>query len=163
MSIKYSYDELRKFIEDKIKELRKEIEYYEGILKVLDEVSKTPTRREEKRVKEEVITLKDSDGNIVTTIAVTPTRIRVMPLIKLRDDHPLIKSFLLKFLEEKKASSTAKVSRYDVKSANNNISEIVIEGNFNEYFIIELEAALMHIINSISKEGIGLNTTHNHF
>lgn len=150
--MKYSYDDLRKIIEEKIKELRRELEIYESMLRVLEKVSKTPEKGEDKKLKEDVITLKDSEDNIVATITVTPTKIKVVPLVKLDSEHRLIRSYLVKFLEEKKASSIGKVVRYDIKSSDKYVSEIIIEGSFNEYFIVELEAAIMYIIDSTRRE-----------
>ncbi|MEM0453436.1 MAG: hypothetical protein QXO98_02095 [Sulfolobales archaeon] len=152
ISLKYSYEELRRVIEEKVKELRKELEVYESILKVLERFSKTPEKVNDKKFKEEVITLKDSEDNIVATITVTPNKVKVVPLIKIDSEHRLVKSYLVKFLEEKKTSSIGRVSRYEIKDADGYVSEIIIEGNFNEYFTVELEAALMYIINSIPKE-----------
>ncbi len=151
--MKHSYDELRRDIEERIKELRKELELYESMLKVLERISKGPEKDEEKKLKEEVITLKDDKDNIVATITVTSSRIKVIPLVKIDEGHKLIKSYLVKFLDEKKASSSmGKVVRYDIKSAGGYVSEIIIEGSFNEYFIVELEAAIMYVVNSMSKE-----------
>lgn len=151
ISIKYSYDELKKFIEEKIKSLRNELEFYESLLKMLERVGRTPERGEDRKLKEEVLALKDDEGNIVMTITATPSKIKVVPLIKIEAEHELIKSYLTRFLDEKKSSSISRVSRYDIKLADGYISEILIEGSFNEYFIIELEAALTYIINTISK------------
>ncbi len=151
MSNKYSYDELRRVIEDKIKELRKELEFYEALLAFLEKGSKGFEKVEGKRLKEEVITLRDNEGNIIATITATQSKIKVVPLVKIDAEHKLVKSYLTKFLDEKKNSSVGKVTEYDIKSANGVISELVIEGSFNEYFLIELEAALQYIINSIIK------------
>ncbi|MEM0361743.1 MAG: hypothetical protein QXH57_04775 [Sulfolobales archaeon] len=150
--MKYSYEDLRKIVEEKIKELRRELEIYESMLRVLEKVNKTPEKGEYKKLKEDVITLKDSEDNIVATITVSPTKIKVVPLVKLDSEHRLIRSYLVKFLEEKKSSSIGKVVRYDIKSSDKYVSEIIIEGNFNEYFIVELEAAIMYIIDSTRKE-----------
>jgi len=150
--VKYSYEDLRKIVEEKIKELRRELEIYESMLRVLEKVNKTPEKGEYKKLKEDVITLKDSEDNIVATITVSPTKIKVVPLVKLDSEHRLIRSYLVKFLEEKKSSSIGKVVRYDIKSSDKYVSEIIIEGNFNEYFIVELEAAIMYIIDSTRKE-----------
>lgn len=151
ISVKYSYDELRRFIEEKIKSLRNELEFYESLLKMLERFSRVPERGEDRKFKEEVLALKDDEGNIVMTITVTPSRIKVVPLIKIDAEHELIKSYLTRFLDEKKSSSIGRVSKYDIKLANGYVSEILIEGNFNEYFIIELEAALTYIINTINR------------
>ncbi|MEM2205740.1 MAG: hypothetical protein QXK16_00675 [Sulfolobales archaeon] len=150
--MKYSYEDLRKIVEEKIKELRRELEIYESMLRVLEKVNKIPEKGEYKKLKEDVITLKDSEDNIVATITVSPTKIKVVPLVKLDSEHRLIRSYLVKFLEEKKSSSIGKVVRYDIKSSDKYVSEIIIEGNFNEYFIVELEAAIMYIIDSTRKE-----------
>jgi len=150
--VKYSYEDLRKIVEEKIKELRRELEIYESMLRVLEKVNKIPEKGEYKKLKEDVITLKDSEDNIVATITVSPTKIKVVPLVKLDSEHRLIRSYLVKFLEEKKSSSIGKVVRYDIKSSDKYVSEIIIEGNFNEYFIVELEAAIMYIIDSTRKE-----------
>lgn len=152
INLKSNYDDLRKVIEEKIRELRKELEMYESMLKVLDRVGRTSEKVDDKKLKEEVITLKDSDDNIVATITFTANKVKVVPLIKIDSGHRLVKSYLTKFLEEKKTSSIGRVIRYDIRDADGYVSEIVIEGNFNEYFIVELEAAVMYVINSLPKE-----------
>ncbi len=151
INVKYSYDELRRFIEEKIRSLRNELEFYESLLKMLERFGRVPERGEDRKFKEEVLALKDDEGNIVMTVTITPSRIKVVPLIKIDAEHELIKSYLTRFLDEKKSSSISRVSKYDIKLANGYVSEILIEGNFNEYFIIELEAALTYIINTISR------------
>lgn len=150
--MKLNYDDLRKAIEEKIKELRKELEIYESMLSVLDKVSRIPEKVDEKKLKEEVITLKDSEDNIVATITFTPTKLKVVPLIKIDSHHRLVKSYLVRFLEEKKTSSIGRVVKYEIKEADGYVSEIIIEGSFNQYFVVELEAAMMYIISSMSKE-----------
>lgn len=152
MSNKYSYDELRRIVEDKIKELRKELEFYEALLTALERGSKGFEKVESRRLKEEVVTLRDSEGNVVATITATQSKIKVVPLIKIDAEHKLVKSYLTRFLDEKKNSNVGRVTEYDIKSANGVISELIIEGNFNEYFLVELEAALQYIINSIVKK-----------
>ncbi len=152
INTKYSYEELRKSIEERIKELRKDLEFYESMLKVLEEVGKVSERGEGRKLKEEVITLKDGEDNTVATIMFTPNRVRVVPLVKIDSDHRLIKSYLVKFLEEKKTSSISRIVRYDIKNVDRYVSEVIIEGSFNEYFLVELEAALTYIVNSIRRE-----------
>lgn len=150
MSSKYSYDELKRFLEEKIRGLKRELEFYEALLTELEGSKGREKQDLRKPAKEEVIALRDSDGNVVATITVTQSRIKVVPLVKIESDHRLVKSYLIKFLNEKKTSSVGRVANYDIKSANGLVSEIVIDGSFNEYFVVELEAAIQYIINSLS-------------
>ena len=130
---------LRKFIEDKIAQLRRELEFYEYMLEIL----------EESEVQMELLTVserrvKDSSGNDLAVIKIGEKNVKIIPLTEVPASHPKVKFFLTKFLNELKPPGSTASPKYSIRTRNGLIAEIVIEGPIPTYLLRQLEAALTY-------------------
>ncbi len=145
-------EELKEFLEEKVKELKRELELYELLLSII-EGGKLPGFREP-RPGEKVVEVKSSTGDLVAYLYVGRNYVRIIPLQEVSVDDPYVKGFLLRFLEETKTREIEaakkgdipenKVLDYDVRSENGVLREVVVRNIKGEFFLVELKAAVAY-------------------
>ncbi len=130
---------LRKFLEEKISQLRRELEFYEYMLEILEE---SESQLEFMAVNERRV--KDSSGNDVAVIKIGEKSVRIIPLIEIPASHPKVRYFLMRFLSELKPPGSTASPKYSIRTRNGLIAEIIIEGPIPNYLLRQLEAALIY-------------------
>lgn len=144
--------ELKEFLEEKIKELKRELEFYELLLSIV-EGGKIPGFREP-RPGERVVEVKSSTGDLIAYMYIGKGYVRIIPLADVSVNDPYIKGFLLRVLDETKAKETEaarrgelpenKILDYDVKAEDGVLREIVVHNVKSEFFLVELKAAVAY-------------------
>ena len=138
-------DDLRKFLEEKIEELRREMEFYELILSLIEGRYATARPRPEM----ESLVVRDSSGSVIATLSYSKNKLRINPNISIRMSNHVFNTFLLRFLEEKKSRSRT-ISNYEIQTDRSGyVTEISIEGNIDEVLLTELQAAMRFIADKL--------------
>jgi len=139
-------DDLIRYIEEKIKRLENELMMLNAILSILkgESTGTTLTVRPE-NVK--VITL---DDEVIANVMEMEGSIRVILRESISKDHPLLESFLIRMLEERKESGD--IRNYIIKESRGYVTELILEGPSRQSVLKELELALKYIWREIHKE-----------
>jgi|Deesub1362A_J573_1020465.scaffolds.fasta_scaffold31110_2 hypothetical protein len=138
--------ELISFIERKIKELKKELSYYEKILDLLTGRTSRKGSKEEAPSKIKVIT---KGNEVIANLIYTSTGLRIAFSNPVPEDLPALHSFLLKVLEEKKKEG--EIVDFSVKGGKGFVSEIEIAGDVKDMLVTELELAITYVKEEANK------------
>jgi len=146
-------DELKKFLEEKIQNLKRELELYELILTILELGAEPEIRKFKVRPGERVIEVKSNKGVHLANMIIGKDYIRIIPLRKVDYNSLAVKEFLIKYLDglRKKFESDPErdmnsIFDYEIKVEKDHIKEIMIR-NAKEIInddlkILELKAAI---------------------
>jgi len=145
-------EELKEFLKEKIKELKRELEFYEFMLSII-EGGKLPGFREP-RPGERIIEIKSSTGDLIAYMYVGKGYVRIIPLADISINDPYVKGFLLRVLDETKVKEAEaarrgeipenKILDYDVKAEDGILREIIVRNIKGEFFLLELKAAVAY-------------------
>lgn len=136
---KSKINEFKKVIEEKIEHLKKELEFYEFILSVIEGRFSGSKQRAES----ESVVIRDSTGTAIATLNYSRNKLRIVPNLSIRINNHLFNTFLLKFLEEKKSGISNVISNYEIRTDKSGyITEIVINGNIDEILLTEIQGAM---------------------
>ncbi|MEM0362864.1 MAG: hypothetical protein QXH75_03540 [Sulfolobaceae archaeon] len=135
-------DELKKFLENKIASLRKELEFYEYLLSIIESGYITQA----KGSKGSIEYIKNKRGEIIAEIYFTP------PLAKfvIKTKMMLSKSYLSalsKILESEKELS--KID-YTIEMDKNDIKEIIIKNVTNELLFNKIKTGIQTILERVT-------------
>ncbi|RLG77078.1 MAG: hypothetical protein DRO14_02840 [Thermoprotei archaeon] len=141
-----SRDDVVRYIEEKIKRLKNELMMLNALLSILKGESSraSPTVRPESV---EVITL---DDEVIANVMEMEGSIRVILRESISKDHPLLESFLIRMLEERKESGD--IRDYVIKESRGYVTEILLEGVSRQSVLKELELALKYVWREMHKE-----------
>ena len=144
--IRVSKSDLIKYIEEKIRKLENELRILNTILSILKGESVKPalTVRPENV---QVITLNDE---VIANVMEVNGSIRVILRESISKDHPLLESFLVRMLEERKENGD--IRNYVIKESRGYVTEVLLEGISRQSVLKELELALKYIWKEMHKE-----------
>ncbi|MCD6428793.1 MAG: hypothetical protein J7L12_04180 [Desulfurococcales archaeon] len=143
---KVSRDDLVRYIEEKIKKLENELMMLNALLSLLKgESAKASLAVRPENVK--VITL---DDEVIANVMEMEGSIRVILRESISKDHPLLESFLIRMLEERKESGD--IRDYIIKESKGYVTEVLLEGVSRQSVLKELELALKYIWREMHKE-----------
>ena len=144
--IRVSKSDLIKYIEEKIRKLENELRILNTILSILKGESVKPalTVRPENV---QVITLNDE---VIANVMEVNGSIRVILRESISKDHPLLESFLVRMLEERKENGD--IRNYVIKESRGYVTEMLLEGISRQSVLKELELALKYIWKEMHKE-----------
>lgn len=150
-------DELKKYLEERISQLKKELEYLELLLSFIESgvLSKKVLSREMRVPKpgEEVLPLKTTSGEHIADIYIGKNEMRVIPLVDLDVNTPPFRAFLInRILERLKRKDKEAVEKglilpdqafdYEIDEENGVIREIRLINVSDERRKIELKSAI---------------------
>jgi|OSPMetMinimDraft_2_1075162.scaffolds.fasta_scaffold00449_3 hypothetical protein len=136
-------EELKKFLEAKVNALRKEIEYYEYLLSILEAgVPKVVGK------KASVDYIKSSTGEVIGEIYFTPPVVRL--LIRKWKQSPAYLNAIQRLLDSERSGSKIE---YEIITDNNNIKEININNVTDEVLYLKIRAGLVTILERMSRRG----------
>ena len=151
---RFRIDEIKKFLEDKIKSMRYELECLEFLLSILESniVDYIISNVERYKLSIEVHPIRTSDGVHLADIQIQGTIIRIIPTIKIRVDTPQIKYFLINRILEPMRSQDLqlvrqglipedKVLSYEVIEDKGFLREIIIKNVVDSKRIEEIKSA----------------------
>jgi hypothetical protein len=137
-------EELKKFLEAKVNALRKEIEYYEYLLSILEAgVPKVVGK------KASVDYIKSSTGEVIGEIYFTPPVVRL--LIRKWKQSPAYLNAIQRLLDSERSGS--KIEYEIITDNNNNIKEININNVTDEVLYLKIRAGLVTILERMSRRG----------
>ncbi|MCG2868447.1 MAG: hypothetical protein RXQ80_00200 [Sulfolobaceae archaeon] len=136
-------DELKKFLEDKINELKKELEYYEYLLSLLETEGYKGFVKGNKGT-EEII--KNSKGEIIAQIFFTPPIIKIVFRSKIQPNRVYL-NVINKLLENEK---NADKIEYNLSFDKDELKEIIIENVQDEKLYNKIKAGLKPVIERLS-------------
>ncbi|MFP3201821.1 MAG: hypothetical protein RXR43_06160 [Sulfolobus sp.] len=136
-------DELKKFLEDKINELKKELEYYEYLLSLLETEGYKGFVKGNKGT-EEII--KNSKGEIIAQIFFTPPIIKIVFRSKIQPNKVYL-NVINKLLENEK---NADKIEYNLSFDKDELKEIIIENVQDEKLYNKIKAGLKPVIERLS-------------
>ncbi len=154
---KNKIDEIKKYLEERISQLKRELEYLELLLSFIESgvISEKLLSKEMKvpRPGEEVIPLKTTSGEHIADIYISKNEIRVIPLVDLDINIPPFKTFLInKVFEGLKRRDREAVERglilpnqafdYEIDEEDGIIREIRLMNISDERRKIELKSAI---------------------
>ena len=143
---KISKSDLIKYIEEKIKKLENELRILNTILSILKgESVKAALTVKPENVR--VITLNDE---VIANVMEVNGSIRVILRESISKDHPLLESFLVRMLEERKENGD--IRNYVIKESRGYVTEVLLEGISRQSVLKELELALKYIWKEMHKE-----------
>ena len=144
--VEVSRSDLVRYVEDKIKRLESELRILKAMLSVLKgESIKAALTVKPENVR--VITLNDE---VIANVMEVDGSIRVILRESISKDHPLLESFLVRMLEERKENGD--VRNYVIKESRGYVTEVLLEGVSRQSILRELELALKYIWREIHKE-----------
>ncbi|MFP3259984.1 MAG: hypothetical protein RXQ22_03680 [Sulfolobus sp.] len=136
-------DELKKFLEDKINGLKKELEYYEYLLSLLETEGYKGFVKGNKGT-EEII--KNSKGEIIAQIFFTPPIIKIVFRSKIQPNRVYL-NVINKLLENEK---NADKIEYNLSFDKDELKEIIIENVQDEKLYNKIKAGLKPVIERLS-------------
>ena len=131
--------DLEAYLTRKIGELKEEISYLEALLAMLRGEGK---ENEGELLPSEVKVI-TSNGNVLANVVEGDGVAKIIFTEGFPKDSSYVKSFLLKMLEDKKASGV--INSYEVNERKGFITEIVIWGELKESLLRELELAIQFV------------------
>ncbi len=150
---KNGIQELKEFLEEKINQLKKELEFYELMLSIIESGRNNPWIRGP-RAGESVLEIKDNTGAIIAYIFVGKEYLRIVPLHEIETKNPYFE-FLIRYLEDQKRKDTEAAKRgvipenkildYEIRAENGIVREIVVRNyKGSKIFLVELQAAVVY-------------------
>jgi len=129
-------DKLKRFLEERIEHLKRELEMYEALLYLLDAAALEEEPAEEHQVK-------TPQGEEVAVVKIGRNSVRIVMLREIPVSSPLVRSFLLRVIDEQLMKLNPRSPpKVRVKSRDGSLSEIVIESRLPEHVVEQIEAAL---------------------
>ncbi len=95
-------EEIKRFLEEKVTQLKKELEFYELLLGLMESKVVGGLTRSKPEPGEEVAAIKSSSGDLLAYLYVGDNHVRLVPLIPVSLASSLIQLHLVQFLEETK-------------------------------------------------------------
>lgn len=143
---KLNNEELKNYVRKKIEELRSELQYLEGLLRILEgERGVEASVLQATRV--DVISVGDS---VIANVIVSQEGLRVILAEALPANHPLITSFLMRILEEQKERGV--VETYRINEKRGYVYDLEIKGRINNLVYREIEAAISYVWSSLREK-----------
>ncbi|MCD6341169.1 MAG: hypothetical protein J7L51_04400 [Desulfurococcales archaeon] len=141
-----SKDDLVRYIEEKIKRLENELMMLNALLSIL----KGESTRVSLTVRPENVKVITMDDEVIANVMEMEGSIRVILRESISKDHPLLESFLIRMLEERKESGD--IRDYVIKESRGYVTEILLEGVSRQSVLKELELALKYVWREMHKE-----------
>ncbi|PUA32354.1 MAG: hypothetical protein B7O98_06760 [Zestosphaera tikiterensis] len=138
-TVEVTHEDLRKYLRSRIDELRRELRYLEELLAIV-EGRKSKPEVEPKPTNIDVITFENS---IVANVIMGEGYLKIVLTEAFPADHPLVTSFLVKILEERKEKGD--IDYYRVGEKKGYIYDVEIRGRISNIVYKELETALTYI------------------
>ncbi|MCY0860198.1 MAG: hypothetical protein OWQ54_07175 [Sulfolobaceae archaeon] len=138
-----SSDDLKKFLENKIASLKKELEYYEYLLSLVESTSYINIKGN----KGSVEVVKNAKGEVIAEIIYTPPLFKMVIKTKISSRKPIF-SVLNKLLESEKVSS--KID-YEIVVDSDELKEIVVKNVNDDIMYNKLKAGLQVILERIAE------------
>ncbi len=150
---KNGIQELKEFLEEKISQLKRELEFYELLLSIIESGKNNPFIRGPRKG-EEVLEVKDNTGSIIAYIFTGKEYLRIVPINEIETSNPYFE-FLIRYLEEQKRKDIEAAKRgeipenkildYEVIAENGIVREIVVRNTRkSKFFLVELKAAVVY-------------------
>ena len=150
---KNGIQELKEFLEEKINQLKKELEFYELLLSMLESGRNNPLIRGPRKG-EKVLEIKDNTGAIIAYIFEGKGYLRIVPLHDIEASNPYFE-FLIRYLDEQKRKEVEAAKRgeipenkildYEVRTEDGIVREVVVRNyKGGKIFLVELQAAVIY-------------------
>ncbi len=123
-------DEIKKFLEEKIQELKKEKEILELILGLLESgvVSPRGTIKIEPKPGEKIVPLRSSDGTLLAEMYIGKDEMRIIPFVELSVDIPPFRQFFIaRVLEGIKKKDIDRIERGELDTSKAFDYEIIVD------------------------------------
>lgn len=123
-------NEIKKFLEERIQELKKEKEMLELILSLLESgvISPKRTVKIEPRPGEKIVPLRGSDGTLLAEMYIGKSEIRIIPFVELSVDIPPFRQFFIaRVLEGIKRKDIDKIERGEIDASKAFDYEIIVD------------------------------------
>ncbi len=141
-----SLDDKRKtvieWLESRVKEIREELNNLEYLLSILKEGSPKEAKSKTRELPSEVKVI-SAEGDVLANVIENDTSTRIIFTEGFPKDSMPVKSFLLKLLEDKKASGS--LENYEVIEKRGYIVELRLTGVTSDKVMKELELALKYV------------------
>jgi len=155
MSEHIKIDEIKKFLEGKIQELKREKEVLELILSLLESGMIGPHSpiKAEPRPGEKIVPLRSSDGTLLAEMYVGKTEMRIVPFVELSVDIPPFRQFFIaRVLEGIKKKDMDRIERgqldpskafdYEIIVDRKIIKEIRLKNIFDERRRMDIKSSI---------------------
>ncbi|AAY80125.1 hypothetical protein [Sulfolobus acidocaldarius] len=136
-------EELKKFLENKITELKKELEYYEYLLSLLETEGYKNTIKVNRGIAD---IIKNTKGEIIAEIYYTPPLVRVVFKGKITVNR-IYANVINKILENEKNKNKIE---YNITFEKDELKEITIDSIKDELLYNRIKAALQSVLERIS-------------
>ncbi|AHC51109.1 hypothetical protein SUSAZ_03355 [Sulfolobus acidocaldarius SUSAZ] len=136
-------EELKKFLENKISELKKELEYYEYLLSLLETEGYKNTIKVNRGIAD---IIKNTKGEIIAEIYYTPPLVRVVFKGKITVNR-IYANVINKILENEKNKNKIE---YNIIFEKDELKEITIDSIKDELLYNRIKAALQSVLERIS-------------
>lgn len=123
-------NEIKKFLEERIQELKKEKEMLELILSLLESgvISPKRTVKIEPRPGEKIVPLRGSDGTLLAEMYIGKSEIRIIPFVELSVDIPPFRQFFIaRVLEGIKRKDIDRIERGEIDASKAFDYEIIVD------------------------------------
>ncbi len=148
-------ERLKEFLEKKVAELKKELEFYELLLGLLESNVVRSLMSPEPKPGEDLITVRSRKGDIVGYIYVGRSYVRMVPVKPIKVDSRFVRLSILNYLEETKKRmmeeaeagirKQSEVMDYNyVEDPEGNLREIVVKNLVDEVDLEDVKETLRH-------------------
>ncbi len=137
--VEVTSEELKRYLRSRINELKRELRYLEELLAIV-EGRKSKPEIEPKPTNIDVITF---ENNIVANVIMGEGYLKIVLTEALPADHPLVTSFLVKVLEERREKGD--IDFYRVGEKKGFIYDVEVRGRISNIVYKELETALLYV------------------
>lgn len=123
-------NEIKKFLEERIQELKKEKEMLELILSLLESgvISPKRTVKIEPRPGEKIVPLRGSDGTLLAEMYIGKSEVRIIPFVELSVDIPPFRQFFIaRVLEGIKRKDIDRIERGEIDASKAFDYEIIVD------------------------------------
>lgn len=153
--------ELKEYLEKRISELKRELELLEYVLTMIESGMISPTSVKLKPLAGEKVEEIRKGKSVLANLFIGKDYIRVVPLVEMPENSPLITEYFIRTLEElKEVEAESKgvtpkegdlIDYSIVSDEKGRIREIVVKNVKTEIQLIQLKAALKYLFNQQSR------------
>ncbi len=143
-----SKGEILEYLSNRIKQLKKELSILEALM---NELQGAVSKEVEERAGKEPSSVKviSFKGKVLADIVETEDGIKVILTESIPTSSSVVKSFLLKLLDDKVQSS--EINSYEIIERRGYITGIEVKGKPSKRFLKDLELALTYVWSEVSK------------
>ena len=156
-------EEIKRFLEEKVTQLKRELEVYELLLGLMESKVVGGLFRSKPEPGEEVISIKSSTGDLLAYLYVGGSHVRLVPVVPINLNTSLIQLHLLRYLDETKrrmaeeaeseARSKDEVIEYEVIADDkNNLRELIVRNIADELDMEDIKETLRRGIRLYAKK-----------